>query len=331
MHVHTLKIVDRPGKTQVVKRIRELGFSLAKSQFFCAIPADLPLDLLRSGAVTDTCPCHHTPRKVRGAKEKPAAKPILARLWAHRESVIRRVRYHVEQLYRQAQSSWAGGETFATIAYGNTPAASGESRRVWSKNGKWSGNNAHLSLIIQPSWDKIVEPVFGLATAGGMLTTHAQQIAQDCWVASWVVQGRGFDLKVESGFIVRAVDGSWVHAKTEKAARSLAARRTPTFVERVAEKNRERESRAAYFRSLSAAELVALYPEVEVRVADSRAAGNCASGTENWVEIHFPGRTSATVAEVIGAGNGQAEYVLRAVRCALLRARVAPVQQQAAA
>lgn len=48
---------------------------------------------------------------------------------------------------RKAESRWAGGDHFVKIKKGAKPYCYGESQRVWSRNGKWSGNNsvAHLT------------------------------------------------------------------------------------------------------------------------------------------------------------------------------------------
>lgn len=321
---HSLSIVDRAGKTAIAKQIRALGFPLSQNTHFSAQIADNEniQALLKEGALTDTCAAHRLPKKVRGEK-RPLPSITKRHLHEYRAAIIERVRTLTRSLYRCSQSSWAGGDTFVVVDYSNTPSASGTSVREHSPNGKWTGNDARLSVAIQPKWDKEIEAVPGLKDAAGMLTTHAKQVNFDLWEASWIRQGRGFNLVSESGVILR-VGAEWVHAKTEKAARTVLARRRATE-----EHATRTTTRAAYVRSLSPADIVALYPTVEVCLKDSLASGNCEAGTLSWRETHgFGDKTCTTVAEIL-ATNDQSTYVMRAVRTALIRAKVAPQLQAA--
>jgi hypothetical protein len=127
----------------------------------------------------------------------------------------------VERLYRTASSRWAGGDTIVTVRRDNTPSASGGSRRVWSDNGKWSGQNALLTVTVALDWRSAVQGA-GLAVVDGELTTHATPTSEDCWQVAWVKQGRGFDLTVQRGCIVRATNGRLYKSTTEAAARAAA-------------------------------------------------------------------------------------------------------------
>jgi hypothetical protein len=52
----------------------------------------------------------------------------------------------------------------------------------------------------------------------------------------------------------------------------------------------------------SAEELTALvrdYPDLEITKQDSDAAGNCESGTEDFLDMYFNGRTSVKAGELI--------------------------------
>lgn len=332
MQTHTFRITSPEGKkTATINDLRKI-YSVSNTRGYptiahSEITPDLA-DYIKRGILTDDCAWHgRQTRKVRGAKKSCPMQSQIERTSATRLAAI--IPLVPGRLYRQAQSSWAGGKTSWCFVLSGTPKAWGNSDRVWSNNGKWSGNNARLGIHLSYFWLRDVASVPGLRDAGGMLTTHAKLISSNCWQASWVRQGRGFDLIAESGFIIQAEDNTWVHAKTEKAARQLAAKRTVPYLAKLAAKNSEHASRAAYLRTLSAEDIINLYPDVPVRVGDSIAAGNCASGTKNWVAIHFPGQISAPVAKVLAAGNEQAEYVLRAVRAALLRANVQPMQQAA--
>jgi hypothetical protein len=193
--------------------------------------------------------------------------------------------------YRQAQSTWAGGETRYKVSVGR-PAAHGEGQRVWSSNGKWSGNDATLSITVSPLWLRTVHQT-GLAVVDGLFTLSAREIdAPDgyrAWDATWVVQGRGFDLRTEFGVIVRAASGETSHGRTLKSALGVLRRRT-------------RAARVVALGDINPAD----YPDVMVTLADSRRAGNCPSGTADWVAKHFPGRTSAPVAEVLAVDDRNA-------------------------
>ncbi len=60
-----------------------------------------------------------------------------------------------------------------------------------------------------------------------------------------------------------------------------------------------------------------LNADLVVTIADSLAAGNCESGTICWIEDHIPGRTSATVGELLAIDNDP--LVRRACRKAIHR------------
>lgn len=117
--------------------------------------------------------------------------------------------------YRKSESRWAGGEHSLDVAIG-TVGAHGESERVWSDNKKWSGLNSIHRVGVLFSWKSQVERR-GLAVVDNKLTLDAVEIAPDTFDAVWVVQGRGFELKVQRGTI-RKRGGLWVHSKKVKAA-----------------------------------------------------------------------------------------------------------------
>jgi hypothetical protein len=120
--------------------------------------------------------------------------------------------------YRVSSSRWAGGKNEIKVLVGETPAARGYSTKAWSANEKWSGTNGHLSVTIQVTWLTEIASVPGLADAEGLLTTHAHQVAPDLWQAHWINQGRGFELKVASGYIL-LVDGIYYHGVSEAQVR----------------------------------------------------------------------------------------------------------------
>jgi hypothetical protein len=141
-----------------------------------------------------------------------------------------------------------------------------------------------------------------------MLTTHAIEISPGVWQASWVKQARGFNIEAVSGYIVRCADGSFAHANTEKAAFQVCKRRA-AFLRRAA--------KAESLRGLDVADLLSKFAGVSIIRRDSLRAGNCAEGTDSWIAQHFPGRESATVAEILAVDTS--EEVVRAVKAGILR------------
>lgn len=214
----------------------------------------------------------------------------------------------VEKLYRTNVS----GDTYITVKIG-APHASGYTSNNWdvySKATRYPGHDARITINVMHGWRRHVNAVAGLATAGGMLTTHAQQVAPDAWAATWITQGRGVDLNIVQGYIVRDGD-EWAHAATLAAAqRTLKTRRTA----------KERTAKAAAIASMSTEDLIAQYGVLVVTVADSTRAGNCQVGTVNFIERYFPGRTTATVAELLATG-AMTPFVRRAIAAAVARQR----------
>lgn len=209
------------------------------------------------------------------------------------------------RLYRTAQSRWAGGETTVKVFRDATPKAYGISRRAWSDNGKWTGTNLELAINVQPGWLTRILPVPGLAEAGKMLTTHAEQVEPGLWKASWVRQGRGYDLNHESGYILQ-IEGEWFHGATAESVRKLAVRR------------HEFSRRSKRLALLTVPEIIREYGDVQVQMRDSLRAGNCESGTRSWIARYAPGRESGTVAEVLALDSGS--YAVRTCKAAILRA-----------
>lgn len=212
----------------------------------------------------------------------------------------------VHKLYRTNVS----GDTTIRVKLGNHRAIGYTSKNwnVYSKRTRYPGHDAHIEINVMHGWRRHVAAVEGLATAGGMLTTHATQIDSNTWSASWLVQGRGVDINVRSGFIVRDGD-EWIHAVSIVAAqRMIKQRRAAT----------RRNELAATLRTITAADIVAAYGSLIVTVADSKRAGNCVTGTANFIERYYPGRTQATVAELMAA-HPYDHYVRKAVAAAIVR------------
>jgi len=227
------------------------------------------------------------------------------------EEVAVAVRPLIGRLYRTSIS----GDLYITVRLA-VPGAEGYTTKNWSvygRNPKWAGRDAHIRVNVMHGWRRHVAGIPGLADADGMLTTHARQVAENAWEASWVVQSTGVSLNVANGFI--ATDGEdWAHAKTLVAARKLLKQRKVEV--KIAELAKD-------IAGMSKADLVAQFGAVEVTAADSRKAGNCAAGTSNFVNRYFLGRKSATVAELCASEIRVAWYAIaRAIGVAVARSQV---------
>lgn len=317
-HKFLIRASGSVSKTRLVKFIRAHGLSVSdytvSTSFPCTRKSDTRLvrHMIASGFLTDIDK-HEPARKVRGEKtneltwDTPTAR-LRARIHNEISTIVVPL---VKANYRKSASRWAGGNTSVTIKFGSEPSACGASVRRWSDNGKWSGNDAELEITLDYCWRQRVQAE-GLAVAGGMLTTHAVKIAEDCWRASWVEQGRGFDLKEVSGIIVR-VGGEFVHGRSELSARKLAARRLAEIeAERLEKANKLQRAHDRIADLLQNGDVI-------VHFHDSRDSGNCESGTRNWIALNFPNRKiedGATVRELIEA-DPENIYVHRACRQAI--------------
>ena len=165
--------------------------------------------------------------------------------------------------YRRAESGWAGGRHTTRVVFSDTPQAKGESTRVWSANGKWSGNDSSACLSVTP---RCYELLGTNLTMGGLVTLDCIQVAPREYQAWWAEQSRGFSLKVVAGWIIR---GYHVTGGTLEQARKKAAFTRAQAALNAAFKH------ASIDRTLLAG--------VMVQESDSWRAGNCKSGTSSFI------------------------------------------------
>lgn len=115
--------------------------------------------------------------------------------------------------------SWAGGKVRVVVTRG-TPACLAKTERVWSHNGKWSGNDLHVALTVS---DRIHE---GNVAEGGLVHLDRETVSPREERAIWIAQtakGRAGLHGVE-GWIVRGVHvagGTLAEARV-KAAKTRA-------------------------------------------------------------------------------------------------------------
>jgi hypothetical protein len=203
------------------------------------------------------------------------------------------------------------------VQYSTTPFAEGHSEKVWHKKKVRSGTNSYLAVAFSPTWWTDVA-TRKIAVINGMLTTHAEEIEHDAFRASWVEQGAGFSLRSVSGYIVVAGDET-AHGTTLAAAKQTLRRRNPEHQRELFRREEERQKHLTSIRTMLEQGEVGQFAEIAVSLQDSYRSGNCESGTRHWVSKHFPGRTTATVAELIRIAD-EAPRVIAACLQALRRA-----------
>ena len=225
--------------------------------------------------------------------------------------------------YRRCRGSWAGGNHAVRISaahYGHAFGVTAITYREDSVNRKWSGLSSSHKLVVSRDWLRTVERT-GLATVGGLLTLSASRIkgraprGAKLYAATWVVQSRGTAIETTRGTILTTADGA-IHLALAPTDAQIA-RAISTLHDRAT--THERAATAALV-GYTEAQL-----DIVITLADSAAAGNCATGTASWVATHLPGRTSATVREVLQAAAGRAQEALAVRVCRLVITRAAQV------
>ena len=230
--------------------------------------------------------------------------------------------------YFVPRSRWIDkARTNLTVRIGQ-PAVHVDKYTVWHHKHPWKGTELYITLSVPSNWRSSVLAA-GLADAGGLLTLSATQIAEDAWEASWLVQGRGYDFRVEHGYIVRAPDGTYAHARSLKRARAIADGRAKVWAEKIrqahARKRAEAQARLRELRDtlsrMTRDQIIAAFGDVPISLRDSLRAGNCPDGTRQWINKWADGRTSGTVSNLLNTGAPLDEYVLRAITVAIARQR----------
>lgn len=166
------------------------------------------------------------------------------------------------------------------------------------------------TATIQAGWNIHVAKL-SLARVDGMPTLAALPVeseitGEQIYRAKWLEKGRGFSAHVRTGYIIRRVIDArtyTAHASSISTARSLITRQTPASINATTAREQEMAERIESLKIKLAAKLESGhlngYAAVTVTLGDSRAVGNCGSGTRNWIARHLPGRTFATVAEIV--------------------------------
>jgi len=235
----------------------------------------------------------------------------------------------LHRYYFLPNSRWIDKARANLIVKIGQPAVHVDKYTVWHRKRPWKGTELYITLSVPSNWRSSVLAA-GIADAGGLLTLSAQQVAEDAWQAAWLVQGRGYDFRTESGYIVRCADGTYAHARTLQHARAIADKRAKAWAERVQAEERKRAEAEAQARlrtlrnqlaAMTREQIAADYGDLPITLHDSIRAGNCQDGTLQWCTRWADGRTSGTVRDVIKTGAPLDEYLLRALAVAIARAR----------
>ena len=145
----------------------------------------------------------------------------------------------------------------------------------------WSANEDHHLITVPQDWRLRVERK-GLATLGGMMTLDAHPLMPDgdvnVYAATWARQARGYDVKVDRGYIA-LLGSEHFHAETAQAAIKGVRRK----VKSVGAPARTVVSPYA----LTVDAFVRRYAgrDVTVSVGDARESGSCDFGIRSWCEF----------------------------------------------
>ena len=269
----------------------------------------------------------HKQRKL--AREQTPRDPLSKRgRWLRRlrEKMVDKIYDILHVYYRMPSDRWVHEAGLYLTVYYGTPSVSVEKHEVWHRKNPWRAIKLCMNLTVPDDWRASVY-LAGLAKAGGLLTLSAKQVAEDAWEAYWLVQGRGYDFGVEHGYIVRAADGTYAHARSLERARAIADGRTKVWGEKIrqahARKRAEAQARLRELRdqlaSMTHGQIIAAFGDVPITLRDSIRAGNCPDGTRQWCNKWADGRTSGTVRDVIETGAPLDEYLLRTLTVAIAR------------
>lgn len=168
--------------------------------------------------------------------------------------------------YRRARSTWAGGEHFIYISVSDEACAGGHTERVWSANGKWSGNDSYCTLHFTR---RCINELGDCVVVGTLVTLDCERVNHRTYRATWAEQSRGVDLKMVDGWLVRGYHST---ARTLQGALKKA-----------------QKARSQVASALAMRRATANGPglnSLDVTSKDSINAGNCAAGTRNFIERH---------------------------------------------
>jgi hypothetical protein len=250
------------------------------------------------------------------------------RLRRHKVSTARRI---IGDLMPSLSGDVSGSVQFAADFSGVTFSAGTSRGEQYSRKCTYCKTDGAWTATIQNGWNLHVAKR-GLSRVDGMPTLAALPVetetpGEEIFRAKWLEKGRGFAANVRTGYIVRRVIEArtyTAHASSIGTARSLITRQTPESQRAADERAAAKAAQIERLQAKLAAKLEAGqlngYAPVVVTIGDSLAVGNCGSGTRNWIAKHLPGRTAATVAEIVQIPDEHPRVLLACLH-AILRAQ----------
>ena len=184
----------------------------------------------------------------------------------------------------------------------------------------WSANEDHHRITVPSDWRLRVERK-GLARLGGMMTLDAHPLMSDgdvvLYTATWARQGRGYDVKVERGYIAM-LDGEHFHGESAQFAikglrRKLKAAGLPA-----------RTVTSPYALTVDAFVNRYVGRKMSVSVSDAQESGSCDFGIRSWCEfvgIAYDDQEAPLDAVLAGFQARPQDEVRRAVLFAVRRHR----------
>lgn len=160
---------------------------------------------------------------------------------------------------RQSVGRWAGGAHSVFLDVDKKPSCEGWSTRVWSSNGKWSGTNSAVKLLVTK---EALRTFPMLVHKDGTLILDCKEVGDREHKVIFVKQARGFDIRPAYGFMIR---GYLSTKKTLEKARVEA----------------DAARRKALFHMLKLRQEKIEMRRVWVSVEDSITAGNCREVTNS--------------------------------------------------
>lgn len=179
----------------------------------------------------------------------------------------------------------------------------------YSKTCTYQKTDAYFSFFIQEKSRPLKLLNSDMAIVDGLLNIQVTQIDENVWKAVWLKQERGFKITSQSGFICYDNRVGYAHGSTIKGAKATIEKRVNAKkIEKTLELIKQRLENWQ----------IDGFKDLEIDFKDSIAAGNCETGTKNWIEKHFPGRQKGTIKEVL-AVQDQRRQVLAACLHAIHR------------
>jgi hypothetical protein len=211
-------------------------------------------------------------------------------------------------------------ETFAEVGF-----SCGTSRgEQYSRKCTYHKTDGAWTVTAQAGWTITVAKA-GLRSVDGMPTIAALPVeteveGEQIFRAKWLENSRGFSAHLREGFIIRrTIEGRTytAHGTSIASARSTITRQTPASIRASNEREAEKAARIEALKAKLAEKLESGhlngYADITVTMSDSHAVGNCGSGTRNWIAKHLPGRTRATIKEIIAITDEHPRVLLACI------------------